>query len=388
MDRPATLRWLAGAAVCLAVFWGMTHYVDRLRRLYLVWGGIVAAFFLNTTIAVVQLVSRSGGLYGVLVPGKGPVWAPSVDDLLSTPNAAVLRSLGEPRPGHPAWATLVPDQPFLVGTLMGGPGAYLALGAIGMPLALALALQMMAPRGSREGLRARLAQSGQGSLVILVAILLVVSAVVVGLLAGPLLGLPFALALVVVGVPVAWPTGLRWTAFGLTALVLLGLGSGIVLGDVLARFPELSPPAVRADLDAAVRVWTDALVIARDFPIAGAGLGSFATIYPFYKSRDETVTVALSSLLQWWVEAGAVGLGLLVLGAGWCLWRLPAAVRRVGTADRSLAFGLIGAAVGFSLFSVVHWTIELAAVAFAASAVGGTGHRWLAGGTDLFVERA
>ena len=62
-------------------------------------------------------------------------------------------------------------------------------------------------------------------------------------------------------------------------------------------------------------------------------------------------------------------------------------MRRVGTADRSLVFGLIGAAAGFSLFSAVHWTVELSAVAVAASAWGGTWNRWLAGGTDLFVER-
>ncbi len=82
------------------------------------------------------------------------------------------------------------------------------------------------------------------------------------------------------------------------------------------------------------------------------------------------------------------GLVLVALGALWCLWRLPGALKRVGTADRALAFGLLGAVVGFGLFSVLHWTIELAAVALAASAVAGTCNRWLAGGTDLFVEPA
>ena len=53
----------------------------------------------------------------------------------------------------------------------------------------------------------------------------------------------------------------------------------------------------------------------------------------------------------------------------------------------ALAHGLIGAAVGFSLWSIVHWTVELPAVAISASALGGTWNRWLAGGTDLFVER-
>jgi O-antigen ligase len=141
------------------------------------------------------------------------------------------------------------------------------------------------------------------------------------------------------------------------------------------------------DLAEASRVWAEALAIVADFPIVGTGLGSFAAIEPYYKSADAASTTARSSLLQWWVESGAVGLALLLIAAAWCLVRLPAAVRRVGTADRSLVFGLIGAAASFSLYAAVNWSVELSAVAVAASAWGGTWNRWLAGGTDLFVER-
>jgi hypothetical protein len=95
----------------------------------------------------------------------------------------------------------------------------------------------------------------------------------------------------------------------------------------------------------------------------------------------------MSSLLQCAVESGAVGLGIVALGGLWCLCRLPWCVKAVGTADRTLIYGLIGAALSFSLWSSVHWTAELPAVAIAASALGGAWNRWLAGGTDLFVER-
>ena len=387
LDRSATLRWLAGATACLALFWGVSHFADRLGRLYVVWGSIVAAFFLNTAFAVVQLVSQSSGLYGLFDPGLGPSWAPSVNDLQTAPGATALRAMDAASAASSAWATPVPDQPFLIGSLMGGPGAYLALGTIGLPLALALVLQLLAPRGSREGLRTRLGDSGQGSLVVLLSGLLVTSAVLVGLLAGRWLSLPFAIALVLVGLPSAWPSGLRWLGLGLTMLPVLGLGGGVLLGEVLAKMPDARPPVSADGLETATRVWADARAIVRDFPILGTGLGSFAAIYPFYKSRDEARTTALSSLLQWWVEAGSVGVALLVVAVLWCLYHVPGAVRRVGTADRALVFGLIGAAVGFSLFSVVHWTVELAAVAVAASALGGIWNRWLAGGTDLFVER-
>ena len=388
MDRSATLRWLAGATACLALFWGVSQFADRLGRLYVVWGSIVAAFFLNTAIAVVQLVGGTSGLYGFIHPGSGPVWAPTAHDLATAPNATTLRSVAAATGmTHPAWASIVPDRPFQVGTLMGGPGAYLALGSIGLPLALALILQLMAPRGSREGLRARLGDSGRGGLVVLLALMIAMSAGVVGLFAGALLTVPFAIALVIVGLPAAWPSGLRWSGLAMTAVALGGLGTGVALGDLLARVPGAGPPVAAEGAGALARVWADSRAIVADFPVLGTGLGSFAAIYPSYKTTDESRTTALSSLLQWWVESGAVGLSLLLIAAVWCLVRLPGAVRRVGTADRVLAFGLIGAAAGFSLFSAVHWTVELAAVAIAASALGGAWNRWLAGGADLFVER-
>ncbi len=95
----------------------------------------------------------------------------------------------------------------------------------------------------------------------------------------------------------------------------------------------------------------------------------------------------MSSLLQWAAESGVIGLTLLAIAALWVFYRLPGVVKRVGSADRTLAYGLIGAAISFSLWSIVHWAVELPAIAISASALGGTWNRWLAGGTDLFVDR-
>jgi O-antigen ligase len=117
-------------------------------------------------------------------------------------------------------------------------------------------------------------------------------------------------------------------------------------------------------------------------------MGSFATVHPYYKHRDEARTTALSSVIQWWAEAGLAGLAIVGTTVLWGLIRLPGAIRRVGSADRALAFALVGAIACFAMFSAVHWTVELTAVALAASAVLGTCNRWLAGGTDLLVEAA
>lgn len=392
LDRSATLRWLLGAMGCLGLFWGVSHFADRLGRLYLVWGCIVAAFGINTAIVLVQLACGAGGLYGHIHPGRGPVWAPTTLDLIESPTAVVLRPLpegvGRSAVGsHPAWAVPKADRPFFVGTMMGGAGAYLALGALGLPLGLAVTLQVLAPRGSREDLATRLRLSGRGSLALLLILTVVAGSVLVGAFAGPLLAIPFGLALAAVGLPSAWPSGLRWSALGLTALALAGLGGGVATGEAGLVDPALRPMAGPDGLAQARAVWVETAKVVRDFPLLGVGLGGFPAIHPYYKALDHAPTTARSSLLQFWAEAGTVGMALLGLAALWALARLPGALRSVGSADRALACGMVGAVLGFGVFSVVHWTVELSAVALAASAVGGTCNRWLAGGTDLFVER-
>jgi hypothetical protein len=386
IDRAATLRWIATASACLALFWISSHYTDRLGRLHLIWGCVVAAFLINAAIVTVQLVGQAEGLYGFIEPGKGPKWGPNRADALAAPGETVLRNVATKSMTH-VWTVANPGHPRAIGTMMGGADAFLALASLGLPLAVAMTLQLMAPRGSREGLWLRLAQSGQGSLLVLLYLSTILGACMVGLLAGRTLAIPFGLALIVIGIPSLFGTGLRFKGFLFTSLCLGALAGGVVLGD---RWGELLPkadPLPRVDFARARGVWSDALPILKDFPLVGTGLGSFPSILPYYKTRDTSSTTAMSSLLQWWVESGVVGLGLLGLAALWGLIRLPGAIGRVGSADRALALGLIGAVICFGIVSGLHWTVELVAVALAASAVGGTCNRWLAGGTDLFVER-
>jgi hypothetical protein len=389
LDRAATLRWLVGAAGCLGIFWGVTHFTDRLGRLYLVWGSVVGAFALNAAFALVQIVGQSDGLYGAFQPGRSPIWAPSIDDLLETPSAAVLRTLKSAPTAASARPieriALVPERPFLFGTMMGGSGAFLALGSLALPLALAIVLHAVSPRGSREGLAYRLQHTGQGGLAILLVLMLIASTVLVGLLAGLSFCWPFALGLAAVGLPRAASS--RGLSIGFVILLVACLGLGAVLAVAWPAVVRGSPRTVPASWDFARLLWTESLSILRSFPAVGTGLGSFAAIYPYVKTHDISSTTAMSSLLQCAVESGAVGLGILALAAIWSLCRLPACLFRVGLGERTLAYGMIGATLSFCAWSVVHWTIELPAVAISASALLGTWNRWLSGGTDLFVER-
>ncbi len=156
---------------------------------------------------------------------------------------------------------------------------------------------------------------------------------------------------------------------------------------MLDPIPGRSPLSV-GGLKAAEPDWKAAARVALDFPVMGSGLGTYPALVSHYKVSDETPTTAQSSLAQWWAEAGFVGLGLVGLAVLWCLWKIPGGLRRVEPADWVLPVSLLGAMVSFALFSTIHWSIELSAVALSACAVAGTANRWLSGGTDLFVERA
>lgn len=395
LDRAATLRWLAQAAACLAIFWAVSHYTNRLSRLYLVWGLVVAAFFLNAALAVVQISGRSQGLYGWFVPGTGPTWAPSLSDLLESPGIAALRNQTWMRdPSHDqveitpsARAVLVPVTPALFGTMMASSGAFLALGTLALPLALAILLHVISPRGGRETFSARLAHCGQGSLLLLLSILMLLGVFLMGLIAGAWYCLPTALGLLTVGLPAVVRPPLRWPALALLALLLTGLAAGVALQAFWPLLLVGQAPVQPPDLELAQSLWAESVRVIREFPLLGSGLGSFGTIHAYFKDCDLSSSTAMSSLLQWGVETGAAGALIMAAGAFWCLLRLPGGLKRVGSIDASLVYGLVGAAVSFSLLAAVHWTIELSAVAISASALGGTWNRWLAGGTDLFVER-
>jgi hypothetical protein len=317
------------------------------------------------------------------------VWAPSAADLLETPTTAVLGRLGPASDGTSRepieTVALVPDRAFQFGTMVGGADSFLALGSLALPLALAVLLYTVSPRGSRESLASRLHHSGQGSLVVLLAVMLVASAFLIGFLAGPYFTVPFVIAIAMVGVP-STEAG-RWWSLGLSSLLGVCLGLGVALS---AAWPALfggQPPVAPVSWQATRLVWSESLTILENFPLVGTGLGSFSAIHPYAKSHDASSTAAMSSLLQWAVESGAVGICLVAMAGLWSVCRLPSCLARVGASDRPLAYGSIGALIGFGLWSTVHWTVELPAIALAASALGGTWNRWLAGGTDLFVER-
>jgi hypothetical protein len=386
-DRPATLRWVVGLVACAAVMAVAGHHVDRVARLRWVWGSVVVGFGVCTLVGALQLAGGSSGAYGLWSPGSGPAWAPSRFEVAEGPSVSRLRPLeSRNAEGEPRWLVARLDPTPAIGALVAGPGAYLALGALAIPLAFALALHRVAPRGSREPLGARLRDSGG------IAPLLLLLATGFGgcALTGYLVGGP-GLAAVLTGVGVLGLANLRGSGTArMAAVIVLGAAAAGFVGHALAHTlgPPEGSPARPGDAGWAqsLDVQKEAVRMGLRFPVAGVGLGGFDAIYPQVKRHDARSSHLAGSVLQFWAETGVAGGLLIAAGLVWAVWRLPGAWRRVGTADRALAGGMLGTLAAFAAASFVHWTVALPCVAVAAAAVAGTINRWLAGGTDLFLE--
>lgn len=386
LDRPATFRWAAAALACVVVMVVASHHVDRASRLRLIWGSVIAGFGVGTFSGLLQVAGQSPAVYGVISPEYAPWWGPSMNDRLAGPNVARWREVS---PGGRAESSfLVPrlEPTFAVGPHVGGPGGQLALACLALPLALGMIAHAVAPRGSREPLLVRVRQDDSGAWLGLAIPVYVAGSILHGYLGGSLLAIPVALGLTIVAAGSCWRTG---NTRGVVLLALVGMCSlalGVAIGSWLGRPMGAPWVAVGRHREQLLELWKGAWRTGRDSPWFGVGLGAFGAVVPQIKRFDAASETAASALFQWWAETGLAGVFVLAAGLCWVVWNLRGAWDRVGQADRSLSAGMIGSLSAFAVFSLVHWSIQGLAISLSAAAVLGTANRWLAGGTDLFLE--
>ncbi len=114
-----------------------------------------------------------------------------------------------------------------------------------------------------------------------------------------------------------------------------------------------------ATLPGRLEIWQKALVILRDFPVTGIGLGAFGEVYRQYfasivlPSAADVVFHAHNTLLSVAVEVGLPGMVLYVAllgGFGAMAWKTMAYTR---TLNRLLGFGLAGGLFAFVVFGLL-----------------------------------
>ncbi len=132
---------------------------------------------------------------------------------------------------------------------------------------------------------------------------------------------------------------------------------------VAARFASLSAnPDI---LDAArVGFFRDTLRMAADFPVFGAGIGSFARIYPAYRTVAGPFSLAHAhnDHLELLAGGGLVGLGLMIWFVGAVLLAVSrACARRRDPPTLYLAFGALAGCVAFLVHGASDFSLAIGA---------------------------
>ncbi|HKQ60969.1 MAG TPA: O-antigen ligase family protein, partial [Candidatus Polarisedimenticolaceae bacterium] len=251
------------------------------------------------------------------------------------------------------------------------PNHFACFLSIGLACGTALALGELPgdeAEGARTGWTEWFGRRGSRGLALLLLLALILAGLLVSFSrAGLALGMGCAaLVLLAGGGRTAWRTRLLGAAVvALAALVpLFDLGIAHLIERYASTKQEFILPGGR------VRVWQDTLAMSAAFPVAGSGFGTFAAVYPLYRSTEvrHFYQHAHNDLLQTAAEGGTAGalLALLVLAA--ILRSSRAALAgRSGTVGVGLACGLIA----FLFHGLIDFNLHIPANAAAAAILAG-----------------
>lgn len=382
-DRSATLRRLGSAWACLALFVAVSRYADRLRHTVIALCAVIAPFFILTAPAIVEVLSDSPKRNSAQNESR----VASIVDIGRYPTRYVLErktdAVGSNGPGY--WVPAVePRKPFA--GIPDGPGQYLALGSIALPAALGLLLHLVAAKGGRLRLWERLDDTRMTSRAAMLFFLALAGALIVGLFAPTWLLAPFCIGALLVCIPPSRAAGSPALAGGLTVLFAIAIGAGAAIRWSVATTPDSLFELAAEEPVASAQAWKSAAGIISAHPFAGVGIGAIATAIPYYKTTPISSTHAQSTILGWVAETGVAGIVLLVCACAWSVAAVRPAIKRVGAADRHLAFAIAGAGLCALAFATVHWSFESTPPALAFAALAGLWHRWSSGASDLFAD--
>jgi O-antigen ligase len=155
--------------------------------------------------------------------------------------------------------------------------------------------------------------------------------------------------------------------FSKKSALILGLGvlwgAWIGLDAVISRFFTSSE-----DFSTRWLIWTDTSQIVKDFPLFGAGLGSFAQIFPMHRSFHirGLVSHAENDFLQLASDTGLIGLGLLLAVFVFLFFKAASRIRALseGEPQRHLAIGSMVGILAIMFHSLVERNIQVPANAF------------------------
>jgi O-antigen ligase len=155
--------------------------------------------------------------------------------------------------------------------------------------------------------------------------------------------------------------------FSRTSILILGLALlwavWIGLDAVISRFLTSSE-----SLKSRWEFWVNTFQIFKDFPIFGSGLGTFAWVFPKYRSFHliEIATHAENDYLQLASEVGLVGIGLLLILFLFLLYKAISGIRSLSHREsgRYISIGGLVGILALMFHSIVERNIQVPSNAF------------------------
>lgn len=200
------------------------------------------------------------------------------------------------------------------------PNHFAGYVAMVIPIAVALFLRqteridVSGPSGLRKWVRWLKEPDGYVALFLLLGLTVMVSALFISLSRGGIFA--FAGSMIFLITTLSLRGGWRWIlAHGFLGALFAGLFAfwlGFVPFETsMKTFARLFQDS---NVQFRLQVWSDAWRMLRDFPLFGTGLGTFAHIYPKYKTvlSQTTVMYPENDFLQILVETGFVGFGVVI----------------------------------------------------------------------------
>jgi O-antigen ligase len=110
-------------------------------------------------------------------------------------------------------------------------------------------------------------------------------------------------------------------------------------------------------------IWGNTLQIFKDFPLFGSGLGTFAQIFPMYRSFHfrGLVTHAENDFLQLASEVGLVGLGLLAILFLFLFFKGGRRIRSETSPQRYIGIGALTGILALMFYSLVEKNLQVPA---------------------------
>jgi O-antigen ligase len=121
--------------------------------------------------------------------------------------------------------------------------------------------------------------------------------------------------------------------------------------------------AVSEDIKLRWVIWENTLQILKDFPLFGSGLGTFAQIFPMYRTFHfrGLVTHAENDFLQLASEVGLVGFGLLAVLFLFLFFKRGLRIRSEASPQRYIGVGAMTGILALMFYSLVEKNLQVPA---------------------------